>query len=91
MNVCRRKRARSVVAALLLSVLFLSDAVHAATGNVTYTYDALGRVSSASYDSGVIVVYSYDANGNRTARTINTNSTTGNWGSFTWGAALWQP
>ena len=32
----------------------------------TYTYDTLGRVSSVTYDNGLIVVYSYDSVGNRT-------------------------
>ena len=81
-------------AALIMGTLacaFVADVAQAATGNVTYTYDALNRVATASYDSGVIIIYSYDANGNRTARTINTNSATGNWGSFNWGARIWQP
>lgn len=32
---------------------------------VVYTYDALGRLTSATYPSGVTVVYTYDAAGNR--------------------------
>jgi len=75
------------IAAALLS---LGAAAQAANGGVTYTYDALGRVTSASYDTGVIIIYTYDANGNRTAQTINANSTNGVWNSFNWGAALWH-
>lgn len=33
---------------------------------VTYTYDALGRLTSASYPGGVTINYTYDAAGNRT-------------------------
>jgi YD repeat-containing protein len=32
----------------------------------TYTYDTLGRVSTVTYDSGLIITYSYDPAGNRT-------------------------
>ena len=69
--------------------LLLSPAADAANGSVVYTYDALGRISTASYDTGVFVIYAYDANGNRVSQTINVNATTGTWGSFNWGAALW--
>jgi hypothetical protein len=31
--------------------------VHAANGSVAYTYDALGRVTTASYDTGVCIIY----------------------------------
>lgn len=63
----------------------------AANGSVVYTYDALGRVSTASYDTGVCLAYTYDAAGNRTAQTIRVSSSgsTGMWGCFTWGQALW--
>lgn len=33
---------------------------------VTYTYDALGRLTSATYPGGVTITYSYDPAGNRT-------------------------
>ncbi len=64
---------------------------HAANGSVAYTYDALGRVTAASYDTGVCILYSYDANGNRLSETISvtTAGTTGVWGCFSWGSALW--
>jgi len=63
---------------------------------VAYTYDALGRVTTASYDTGVCIIYSYDPNGNRLSETINvtTAGTTGMWGCFNWnasGGALWGP
>jgi hypothetical protein len=66
------------------------EPVLAANGSVVYTYDALGRVSTASYDTGVCIIYTYDAAGNRTAQTIRVSGTgsTGVWGCFNWGQAL---
>jgi uncharacterized protein RhaS with RHS repeats len=71
-------------------------AANAANGSVAYGYDALGRVTTASYDTGVCIVYRYDANGNRTSETITiaVSGTTGVWGCFNWnasGGALWGP
>jgi YD repeat-containing protein len=69
---------------------------YAANGSVAYSYDALGRITTASYDTGVCVIYSYDPNGNRLSETINvtTGGATGMWGCFNWnpagsGGALW--
>jgi hypothetical protein len=69
---------------------------HAANGSVAYTYDALGRVTIASYDTGVCIIYSYDPNGNRLSETINIAAagTTGVWGCFNWnasGGGKWGP
>jgi YD repeat-containing protein len=61
----------------------------AALANVTYTYDNLGRLASAAYDSGVTIYYSYDLNGNRLTQVVQSNSTVGAWGGFNWGAAKW--
>jgi YD repeat-containing protein len=67
-----------------------------ANGSVAYTYDALGRITTVSYDTGVIVIYAYDANGNRTSQVINVNIATLQWSaavtpcaSNCWGGALW--
>jgi YD repeat-containing protein len=84
----------------LLAGGFLSfagaSAACAANGSVSYTYDALGRVSTVSYDTGVIVIYSYDANGNRTQQVINVNTTALTWSATStpctsncWGGGLW--
>ena len=69
---------------------------HAANGSVAYTYDALGRVTTASYDTGVCIIYSYDAVGNRLSETIWIPATTGTgvWGCFDWNASggqKWGP
>jgi YD repeat-containing protein len=83
----------AVCAALAIAVF---TQAYAANGSVAYTYDPLGRVTTASYDTGVCVIYSYDANGNRLSQTVNvtTGGTTGVWGCFNWnppgsGGALW--
>jgi YD repeat-containing protein len=36
-------------------------------GSVTYTYDVLGRLITATYSTGAVITYSYDATGNRTS------------------------
>ncbi len=85
----------TVVIAALLNGIGIRTA-QAANGSVVYTYDALGRIASASYDTGVIVIYTYDANGNRTQQVINVNSATLTWTTTStpctsncWGGALW--
>lgn len=68
----------------------------AANGAIVYTYDALGRVLTASYDTGIIVIYAYDSNGNRTQQIVNINTTNLTWtatgtscATNCWGLALW--
>ena len=92
-------RASTFALALFMGSIFHplgSHQAQAANGSVVYTYDALGRVLTASYDTGVIVIYSYDANGNRTQQVINVNTATLTWTatatpctSNCWGAGLW--
>lgn len=85
----RNKLLGAVLWVILLSSAVADMTAQAANGSVVYTYDALGRVTTASYDTGVIVIYAYDANGNRTTQVINTNSGTAVWNSFNWDGALW--
>lgn len=80
---------KTLVGAHLLILLLAPTDSFAANGSVVYTYDAVGRVVTASYDTGVIIIYSYDANGNRTSQVVNVNASTGVWGAFNWGAARW--
>jgi YD repeat-containing protein len=47
-----------------------------APANITYTYDSLGRVTSAAYPSGTTIVYTYDNAGNKTQQTVGTSSAT---------------
>lgn len=87
----RQSRLHLTLGVAAVCVALAAARAFAANGSVAYTYDALGRVASASYDTNVCVTYTYDANGNRTAQTIRTttNTSTGYWGCFNWGQALW--
>jgi YD repeat-containing protein len=87
---------RLVIGVLMASVLGLAGPAYAANGSVAYTYDALGRVTTASYDTGVCILYTYDPNGNRLSETIKVSAATatGVWGCFNWnasGGAVWGP
>jgi YD repeat-containing protein len=96
----RRARFRPValLALAALGMAGLSDMdASAANGTATYTYDALGRISSVTYDTGAIVYYSYDANGNRLSQVVNVNAAGLTWSLATspcttncWGGALWH-
>lgn len=48
-----------------------------AFANKSYTYDDLGRLSTAEYANGVKVRYTYDANGNRVAKVADGAGYTG--------------
>jgi len=58
-----RRRLLGVVLILLTGTL--------QAGSVTYTYDSLGRLTQATYNNGVVIVYVYDAAGNRTSYTVS--------------------
>lgn len=77
--------------------IFQAAPAFSADGSVAYTYDALGRITTASYDTGVIIIYTYDANGNRLSQVVNVNTATLTWTATStpctsncWGAALWH-
>lgn len=74
-----------------IAALLCANAATAQNGSVAYTYDALGRIATASYDTGVCIAYTYDANGNRLSEKILVISptSTGVWGCFNWNAAKW--
>ncbi len=80
----------TIVGLALLGILIAGPA-GAANGSAAYTYDPLGRVTTVLYDTGVCVVYKYDANGNRTSQTIDVGGapTTPSWGSGVWGCFAW--
>jgi len=87
-------RASGVIRLVLIVLCAVANEVspaQAATVSVAYTYDLAGRVTTALYSNGVCVVYSYDANGNRTAQT-NTSAAgplSSVWGAGTWGCFNW--
>jgi hypothetical protein len=79
----------AALAAATFGALTVSAPAWATPANTTYTYDAAGRIVSASYISGstvYIISYSYDAAGNRTFTVVSTASV---WGSFLWGSGKW--
>lgn len=88
-----RARLTKTYAAISLLASMGVMSADAATASASYTYDQVGRVTTALYDNGVCVAYVYDANGNRTSQT---NSISGApespaWGSGVWGCFPWTP
>ncbi len=79
------------VASMALLGLFIAAAAEAA--GVTYSYDFVGRVTTAVYDNAVCIVYGYDANGNRLSQTNTSGGTPVSpvWGSGKWGCFFWTP
>ena len=59
---------RAVV--FLLPIFFAVLGYPAAAQADTYFYDALDRLVRVEYDGGSVITYTYDAAGNRTARTV---------------------
>lgn len=86
-----RFRIRNVCVAVLLVVLAGTTSVDAVAASASYTYDPLGRVTTALYDNGVCIAYSYDAAGNRTSQsnTASGPSESAVWGSGVWGCFVW--
>ena len=56
-------------------ILIFSSAAFAAS--ITYTYDALNRVTSVDYGAGATEDYTYDAAGNRTTMIVTVTDTDG--------------
>lgn len=55
---------------LTYTALLLVPVISFAAVDVTYTYDKLGRLKTATYEDTTVVTYSYDANGNRTVLAV---------------------
>lgn len=60
------KTANCILTILILCLLLPRFAL-AQADTVTYTYDSLNRLRSATYPNGISTVYTYDAVGNRTS------------------------
>jgi hypothetical protein len=86
-------RRRVVAVAIAFAGSLTLHSADAANGSVTYTYDALGRVVTALYDTGACIAYTYDAVGNRLSETILVPSPTGTgiWDCSSWNSATWGP
>jgi len=65
---------RPALSVVLLTLGVLAGAPALATDQFTYTYDALGRLHSVTYQNGGSVTYTYDAAGNRTQVTNTAGS-----------------
>lgn len=52
---------------LLVGAAVMAASAAAVAGSATYTYDNLGRLTRIAYSNGVVITYTYDAAGNRTA------------------------
>lgn len=89
----RIQRAKSLLVVPALSLVVLLLLPGSAFASVSYTYDPLGRVTTALYDNGRCVAYAYDANGNRTSQTNTMAGAPGSpvWGSGVWGCFSWSP
>ena len=64
----KRTPAAGVSFRFLTVVTPLGLSVSVFAGSISYTYDALGRVKTATYSNGVVVTYTYDAAGNRVSQ-----------------------
>jgi len=57
------------ISSVIMGIVFLGVPLYAMAES--YTYDAAGRLTGTTYDDGTSVIYSYDANGNMLAKTVN--------------------
>lgn len=62
------RRSKSIITVLILGIV----AFAAPVGAATYTYDNLGRLTSATTNSGASCTYTYDAGGNLLSSTSQT-------------------
>lgn len=83
------KRALVVAGLVAGSILLPSEA----DSSSEFTYDPVGRVTTALYDNGLCVAYGYDANGNRTSQTntISAAPELPTWGTGVLGCFKWTP
>lgn len=61
-----------MIAQCAMANLFVMSAGSAVAQSITYQYDELGRLKKATYGSGAVTEYTYDAAGNRTL--VNTSA-----------------
>ncbi|MXS80216.1 hypothetical protein ABO04_11955 [Nitrosomonas sp. HPC101] len=64
----KRTPAAGVAFRFLTVITLLGLSVSVFAGSISYTYDALGRVKTTTYNNGVVVTYTYDAAGNRVSQ-----------------------
>ena len=85
------RQGKAVLALAILALLGVLIPEGVSASGSSYTYDPVGRVTTALYDNGTCVAYGYDANGNRTAQSITAGGApvTPNWGTGVWGCISW--
>jgi YD repeat-containing protein len=81
------------IAKVLLMTLVAVGNTGISLADVLYTYDRLGRVTTARYDNDVCILYTYDANGNRISQlnVVDGTPISPIWGTGSWGCLDWQP
>jgi YD repeat-containing protein len=86
------RRARPYFWTFVLALL-AGTIPNARGASVSYTYDRVGRVTTAVYDNGTCIAYAYDAAGNRTSQitTVSGTPEMPTWGSGAWGCFVWTP
>ena len=86
----RRAKWRVIASVMLLLAVFFPGGSDA---SVSFTYDQLGRVTTALYDNGACIAYSYDASSNRTSQTNTVSAAPESpiWGAGVWGCFVWTP
>jgi YD repeat-containing protein len=88
----RMQRRKAFLISTALGILVFGSAFAANSAQILYTYDVLGRVTTALNPAArVCIAYSYDANGNRTSQVITISSApeTPTWGTGVAGCFLW--
>lgn len=82
---------KNAVAVFIMWLAFGQGVAAAATTVMQYTYDPDGRVTTVVYDTGLCLIYTYDANGNRLTQSGKavTPSQGFVWGVGVWGCAPW--
>jgi YD repeat-containing protein len=73
MRLAHASRLRLMLVALVAVLLSMLQSA-SATNGVTYTYDALGRVSTVTDADGMTIKYTYDGNGNLTQQVVTTSA-----------------
>lgn len=69
----RQRRARRCPLPIIAwAVALLAVTPSAQASNVAYTYNSNHQLTQLTYDNGIVVTYSYDANGNRSGAVVNT-------------------